>query len=345
MFTITAYLNNGFVYGRIKYLSPFKLTKFLRLFMMISTIANPFVTDCPYQTIIIVGLGLIGGSFMLAMRERYPNTTLVGVDANAETVQQALKNRWVNQAFLQLADVPLETLASSLNTQQLIMLASHLTINEALLEAIAPRIQVLPSVTVVDLGSCKRKITTMGQLLLPQQFVGGHPIAGREKGGLANASALLFFGKRFLLTPHEGLIGSDTLQRLEQLLKAIGMNPVYMSAEEHDRTMAFMSHLPQLYAVLLTNLISRYEPGKLLGNHGGGIDDQLRIAASPYEMWGDVFAENADNMREVLAEMVAMLQELHQQLDTPELADWFAISNQIHAAFHQLKQPQKTTII
>ena len=345
MFTITAYLNHYFVYGTIK-LKDAPLTA-LTVYphMMMSAIAKPFVIDCPYQTIIVVGLGLIGGSFMLALRERYPNTTLIGVDANAETVQQALKNRWVNQAYLQLADVPLETLSSTSNTHQLIVLASHLSVNEALLEAIAPRVQALPSVTVMDLGSCKRKITTMGQHLLPSQFVGGHPMAGREKGGLGNASALLFFGKRFLLTPHEGLVGSETLQRLEQLLKAIGVNPVYMSAEEHDRTMAFMSHLPQLYAVLLTNLISRYEPGKLLGNHGGGIDDQLRIAASPYAMWGDVFTENSDNMREVLAEMIAMLQELHQKIDSPELADWFAISNQIHAAFHQLKQPQKTTII
>ena len=306
-------------------------------------IAQPFVLDCPFQTIVIVGLGLIGGSFMMAIRERYPNTTLIGVDAHETTVQTALKNRWINQAYLQLADVPIQSFNAT--GQHLVVLASHLSVNKALLTTLAPRVATLPNVLVMDLGSCKRDITALGQTLLPTQFIAGHPMAGKEKGGIANASALLFYGKRFLLTPPEALHGTDNLATVEQLLKAIGMNPVYMSAEEHDRTMAFMSHLPQLYAVLLTNLLARYEPGKLLGNHGGGIDDQLRIAASPYEMWGDIFTENADNMRLVLAELISMMQDLHQQLDTPALADWFAVSNQIHAAFHQLKQPTKTTIL
>jgi prephenate dehydrogenase len=99
-----------------------------------------------------------------------------------------------------------------------------------------------------------------------------------------------------------------------------------------------VSHFPQLYSILLTNVIARHEPGRLLSYHGGGIDDQLRLAASSYAMWGPIFSENADNLRGVMDEMLGQLQAMRDALDTPEaMQGWFNTSNTIHKAFHQLK--------
>ena len=114
--------------------------------------------------------------------------------------------------------------------------------------------------------------------------------------------------------------------------------PRTVTPDDHDRYMAYVSHLPQLYSVLLTNLIDRHEPGHLLSYHGGGIDDQLRLAASPHTMWGEVFAENADNLRAVAREMGVMLGEMDDILDAPKLALWFERSNRLHQDFVSLKQ-------
>lgn len=273
----------------------------------------------------------------MLLRDRFPSLHLRGVDVNEGALQLALR-----KGIIQAAS---QTLPTTFEGQHLVVLASHLPVNTAMLEALAPVVSTLPNVTVIDFGSAKRSITALGDQLLGEQFIAGHPMAGRETSGLETASSLLFVGKRFLLTPLPQHAESPRVQGVLSLLNQAGMRPVLLSAEEHDEVMAFVSHFPQLYAVLLTNVLAKHRPGFVLGFHGGGIDDQLRLAASPYAMWGPVFAENADNLRPVLDEMIASLQQLKASLDAPELKDWFDTSNQIHHAFQQLKQPKVQTLL
>jgi prephenate dehydrogenase len=120
------------------------------------------------------------------------------------------------------------------------------------------------------------------------------------------------------------------------------MHPTCLTAEAHDKAMAYVSHLPQLYAVALTNLIARHEPARLLRYHGGGIDDQLRLAASSAAMWSPIYQQNADNMGAVLDELIEVLSELREALPDPQrMAEGFAVSNRLHHTFTRLKQAQQ----
>jgi prephenate dehydrogenase len=297
----------------------------------------------PFKRVTIIGAGLIGGSFAWLMRERFgvEQLHITLIDQNEKRLQLALLKGIANVAQPQLP----ETFEGS----HLVVLATHLDSNEALLPEVAKRIHGA-DVLVTDVGSVKRGIVERGFELLPNAFIGGHPMAGREKQGLENASSLLFFQKRFLITPHPDFKETRLLNQFKAFLELIGMVPVILDAPHHDEAMAYVSHLPQLYAVLLTNLIAQHKPGHLLSFHGGGIDDQLRLAASPVEMWGPVYERNADQMEIVLDEMIRLLQEMRAGLKNPDaMQQWFETSNTIHTAYQQLKQQQlhpiKNTII
>jgi len=292
----------------------------------------------------VIGLGLIGGSLAMAARAAFPQVTLTAVDPHAESLQQALKLKLINHAYVNgddwLASLPhsLPPAESCVPPAHWVVLATHLPLNQQWLQRLAP-VVAGSHVMISDCGSCKREITAMGQALLPQQFLAAHPMAGRETQGLASATDLLFMGKRMLFTPYDAEAQAPLIVALSNIVKAMGMQPTCLDAETHDRTMAYVSHLPQLYAVALTNLLARHEPARLLRYHGGGIDDQLRLAGSPAQMWAPVYEQNADNMAEVLDELIAVLGELREALpDTQRMAEGFAVSNRLHHTFNRLKQ-------
>ncbi len=301
---------------------------------MSSSDSTLFETVCPFDHVTIIGAGLIGGSFAWLMRERFDHENLAIhlIDQNESTLQSTLKKGIASTAKPQLPN--------DFTGNHLVVLATHLDGNEALLREVATRVQD-ENVLVTDMGSCKRDITEIGFSLLPHQFVGGHPMAGREKAGFEHASSLLFYKKRFLLTPHPDFKGEALLLRFRHFLEQVGMIPVLMEAHEHDIAMAYVSHLPQLYAVVLTNLIAQHRPGHLLAFQGGGIDDQLRLAASPAMMWTPIYQRNADNMKAVLDEMIGLLQTMRDNIDNPvAVQEWFNTSNTIHTAYQQLKLEQ-----
>ena len=282
----------------------------------------------------IIGLGLIGGSFALAARQAYPDLHIAGIDHNESTCQAALKNGTINQV--------LDSLPDAFDGNHLIVLATHLQSNQNFLQQLAPSIQNKP-VTVIDLGSCKRNICELGQTLLPYQFVGGHPMAGKERSGFSVATSDLFQNKTFLFCPTEATLTS-CYPGLAEFVRGLGAMPRVVDPITHDHIMAYVSHLPQLYAVMLTNLLDRHDAETLLPFHGAGIDDQLRLAASPHDMWGQVFSQNQDNMLEALGAFGDILQEVTHDLSQSKLAPWFDQSNQIHQAFHQLKQQMSQSV-
>ena len=282
----------------------------------------------PFQHLTVIGTGLIGGSLLMAAREAFPELHIRAVDQDENTLQFMSKPN--------VANAVMRELPSQWEENHLIVLANHLNASYEFLSRLAPQVEGL-DITLSDVGSCKRRIFEIGRQMLPEQFIAGHPMAGREFSGVSSATSLLFAGKSWLFCPHAG-VKQARFERLQAFVEGLRGIPRTVTPDDHDRYMAYVSHLPQLYSVLLTNLIDRHEPGHLLSYHGGGIDDQLRLAASPHTMWGEVFAENADNLRAVAREMGVMLGEMDDILDAPKLALWFERSNRLHQDFVSLKQ-------
>lgn len=290
----------------------------------------------PFKQLTVIGAGLIGGSFIMACRENFPDLHIRAIDRDAETLQYAVRMRLVDEVSLQ---VPTQW-----EEEHLIVLATHLRSSLDLLERIASQVSG-KNIVVTDVGSCKRRICELGESVLPSQFIGGHPLAGKEFAGIKYGTSLLFSGKPYALCPPSGLDADDTLKanydRLREFI-ALGVRAKVRDIEttSHDRYMAYVSHLPQLYSIVLTNILYNHEPGRLLSWHGGGIDDQLRLAASPYEMWRDVFAFNQDNILAAVEELRKSFGRAGEMLERPAMAAWFERSNTIHREFHERSFPE-----
>ena len=280
-----------------------------------------------FEQVTVIGLGLIGGSFAMAVKERHPEIVVNAVDPVSETLQFALRHRIADEVSL--------TPPNKLEGRHLVVLAAHLSANRELLTELAPKVAGQPDVLITDVGSCKRLIVALGAELLPEQFIGAHPMAGKERSGIEHATSLLFAGKTFLLCPHTAT-PADRLASLQSFFESLGARPQVLEASNHDRTMAFVSHLPQLYATALSHTLMQQDAGHLLRYHGGGLDDQMRLAASPYAMWREVFEENADNLQEALTALNTNLSRF-PLTDAVELAAWFEQANLLHDEFQRAK--------
>lgn len=259
-------------------------------------------SDPPFNTISIVGLGLIGGSIALAVRERWPAIRIAGVDRKA-VLAHALGSGAVDRAADSAADV---------SNADLIVLAAPVRQNLKLLSEVVQR---LPASSVVtDVGSTKRDIVdTAAALGCAGSFVGGHPIGGAEHGGFGFARPDLFKHRPWIFTPVNGTPAS-ALERLFTFAQSLGARPSSMDATSHDRVMAFLSHLPQLTASALMEVIGGSAGENALRLAGRGLVDTTRLASSPPETWRDVCATNADAVGEALDVLIARLTELRADL-------------------------------
>lgn len=290
------------------------------------------MSDLPFKKLTVIGLGLIGGSFAMAARECFPDWQVQGIDPDADALDFAKTQGVIHTAA--------QELPAQWEDNQLIVLACHITPSLEVLARLAPNIAG-KNILMTDIGSCKREITALGRDVLPQQFIAGHPMAGKEFSGIRHATPLLFANKSYLLCPHQDT-PSERLADLQSLVRRFGAIPRLIDAERHDEYMAFVSHLPQLYSVLLANLLARHEPGRLLTYYGGGLDGQLRLAASPFSMWGDVFKHNAGNLKAALEELRSLIDEVLPSLDDTDeaiagFASRFARANEVHRQFEAMK--------
>jgi prephenate dehydrogenase len=189
-----------------------------------------------------------------------------------------------------------------------------------------------PGTIVTDVGSTKSLIVKQAKTHFTREchFIGGHPMAGSEKGGWENADSYLFENVIYVLTPMPDSPPNAT-KALMSLLQTLGAQMVLLDAEEHDRVAADVSHLPHLLAMTLTNFIARAgvasEPRMKLA--AGGFRDMTRIAASPFSIWRDILSSNQMNIRQSLHDFIAALQQLAGDLDKQEIADTFQRANQL----------------
>ena len=265
--------------------------------------------ESPFKTISIVGLGLIGGSIALAVRERWPAVRIAGVDRKG-VLAHALGSGAIDRAADSAADVA---------DAELIILAAPVRQNLKVLSEVAQR---LPAAAVVsDVGSTKRDIVeTATALGCAGAFVGGHPIGGAEQGGFGFARPDLFRHRPWIFTPVPATPG-HTLERLFAFSQGLGARPSSMDAAAHDRVMAFLSHLPQLTASALMDVIGTSAGEQGLRLAGRGLVDTTRLASSPAETWRDVCATKADAVGEALDVLIARLSELRADLRSGEAVD------------------------
>lgn len=238
--------------------------------------------------VVIIGLGLVGGSLARALaRRRY---AVVGVDNSPAALATARRSG--------VFTLVTRSLQHALERADLVVLAAPPVANLALLRRVARRSPGGPGLVVTDVSSVKRRICALGASLEGIDFVGGHPMAGRERSGFAASRPGLFRGRPWILTP----TGSQRARRLvRRLVLDAGARPVLLGAAEHDHTVAFLSHLPQLVAWALWDAARRGRVGRPLRSLAGpAFADMTRIASSPRRLWREILAENRDELERAL---------------------------------------------
>jgi prephenate dehydrogenase len=284
-----------------------------------------------FERIGIVGLGLVGGSIALAARQVWPSGLVIGVDRN-EVLEQAVARHAIDVAASDLTIV---------SEADIVILAAPVLRNISLLKQLPEYIQ--EPVIVTDVGSTKRAIVQAATALPPHvTFVGGHPLGGSTRGGIEAARADLFTGRPWLFTPSPGAgdarLGAgesqlatenavddartgragEAMRRLFRFAKALGAVPYAIDAGRHDHLVAFISHLPQLTVSVLMHIIGDAVGEEGLGLSGRGLQDTTRLAGSPADIWADICASNADEIRAAIDALVDVLQRLRGSIDDRE---------------------------
>jgi prephenate dehydrogenase len=249
----------------------------------------------------------------LAAREIWPTSLVIGVD-NKDVLETAMRLHAIDVA----ADDPVV-----LAEVDLVILAAPVRTNIELLKELDDYVHQ-PAV-VTDTGSTKRAVVEAARALPPKfTFIGGHPLGGGAKGGLENARPDLFKGRPWLLTP-SGDGGGEAFEKLTAFATALGAVPRSLDPVAHDRLLAFLSHLPQLTASALMQVVGDAVGQEGLALAGRGLADTTRLASSPAEIWRDIAATNADEIGPALDVLIAMLQDLRRDLPTGDrLADVFS---------------------
>ncbi len=250
-----------------------------------------------FAKVAVVGVGLIGGSFALALKAARACGEVVGVGRGAANLKLALEQGVIDAIGADIGDA------------DLVLVATPVAQYPQVLAALAPRLK--PAALVTDGGSTKRDVIAAARAALgakSAQFVPAHPIAGAERSGAAAADAALFRDRRVVLTPLAENPDA-AVQAVEAAWAACGARVGRMSAEEHDAVFAAVSHLPHLLAYALVHEVSaRDNSAQLFGYAAGGFRDFTRIASSHPEMWRDICVANRDRLLDELDRYLAKLQ-------------------------------------
>jgi prephenate dehydrogenase len=280
------------------------------------------VTDVRIRKLAVFGVGLIGGSFALALRRAGAVARVVGVGRSQANLARAVE--------LGVIDAIATDAADALAGADLVLVAVPVQQTERVLRHIADHIE--PGAAVTDGGSTKRDVIAAARNALGArlpQFVPAHPIAGAELSGVEAATADLYRGRTVVITPIAESL-NEARTRVTQAWLACGARLVEMTAERHDAVLAAVSHLPHALAFALVDMIAdRADGAELFSFAGAGFRDFTRIASSSPEMWRDICLANRDL---VLAEVRAYRDRLAILEQYLERADGVALERMFEAA-------------
>ena len=283
-----------------------------------------------FEQLGLVGCGLMGGSFALALKNAGLVKRVVGYSKSPSTTERARQ--------LGVIDVAAPSALLAVTGADLVLIAVPVGASEATFKAM--RHGLAPETLVMDVGSTKGDVIEAARRGLAELlgcFVPAHPIAGKERAGVEHAEAGLFKGRQVVLTPIKATLRSN-VQRASRLWSAIGARVLTMSAEEHDDAFAAVSHLPHLLAFAFTNAVAGQPQGaRFLELAGPGFRDFTRIAASDPAVWRDILLAN----RELLQRQTqAFRQELEQLEALIAAGDASGLEGRIAAASRARSQWQ-----
>lgn len=267
--------------------------------------STPPAPPALFDTAVVAGVGLIGGSVALGLRQRLLARRVIGLDASPGVLREALALGVVDE----IQTAPGEWLRAA----DLVVLAAPMRALAPLARDLAPFLN--PQALVTDVGSVKGGIAAEMERLGVRSFVAGHPMAGSERGGVTHARAALLENAVWVLTPtdHTPL---TALSRARTLVESLGAAPVVMPPDAHDALVATISHLPYLTSLAMTHMVARDERLSLLA--AGGFRDLTRVASGDPRMSRDMVVENKAALREALARFRGQLERLEADLDEPE---------------------------
>jgi prephenate dehydrogenase len=266
------------------------------------------------KTVAIIGTGLIGASFGLALRKAGFDGAIIGTSSE-RAIADAVAAGAIDRGA---------PLAEAAAQADLIFLAQ--TIGR-ILDTLRHLDQfVKPGALVTDAGSTKCEIVDAAmQNLTRCQFLGGHPMAGKEKRGASAASADLFHGQTWVLTPVDAAeLETPAAIEFRDRLHLIGARVTTLDCDEHDRIVSLTSHLPQLASTALAaTLAERLKDGQT-SVAGSGLKDMTRLALSSYDIWRDILATNSEHIDRALARYIQELEHIRENLRTRQLQEEFA---------------------
>lgn len=284
------------------------------------------------RTVVIAGVGLIGGSFARALRAAGFDGRIVGV-SSPRTLQAALSLGVVDEGAALEAAVP---------QADLVFLSQPVSVILQTLRRLPGLVKA--GALVTDAGSTKARILEAANGLGEALFVGGHPMAGKETRGVEEADADLFRGRTWIFTPRrpEDLEAPATVE-FRQWVVRIGAIPFVLDAATHDRLVALTSHLPQIVSTALASALASQIrlPGDAPAA-GPALLDMTRLALSDYSMWGDIIATNADNIGAALDAFMARLSAIREKLHGGDLSADFERAAKFASALRETRTQGQT---
>lgn len=264
-----------------------------------------------FQCVAIVGIGLMGGSLGLALRQRQLAESVVGIDTNADALTSALSIGAINRGTTDLS--------AGVCDADMVVFATPTPLIPALMAHAAPHLR--PNVLVTDLGSVKGTIVADGSRLFGARFVGGHPMAGSECSGVQAARAALFEGAAWaIVRPEPFTLETDAeAERLAELVRALGAKPVALAAAQHDRLVALVSHLPHALSFAFAQTIADdAESGLARALAAGSYRDMMRVSRSDPELWHAIFLANRPSLLDALTAFEEQLAALRLAVETTD---------------------------
>ena len=273
----------------------------------------------------IIGLGLMGGSFALALRKKYKKKEekleIIGLDHNDQHCLEALKLKIVDKITDDIADFKnLDLIILTIPVDPLIDIMQELK-------------DVSENTTIIDFGSTKEKIVKAIPKEIRKNFVAAHPMAGTEKFGPTAADKKLYRGKVVVLCNTEENDPAH-LKKAKNIFKDLGMKIFYMDAKSHDKHAAYISHMPHAVSYSLANAVmSQENPKEILAMAGGGFAGMSRIAKSNPNMWVDIFKQNKSNLIEATEAFCKELETFKKLVENEEwdkIKKWIKKANKLH---------------
>jgi prephenate dehydrogenase len=262
------------------------------------------------MVISIIGVGLLGGSFALGLREKYPHVKFVGVDSSVVNQKIALAKGIVDE---------IATLDEALQMAELNVLATPVDVITTLLPYMLDRLP--EGRTITDLGSTKEQICKLIENHPKRnQFVAVHPMAGTENSGPGAAFRELLDGKNVIICDRENT-HPDSLGLVETFLRDVGMKIHYMTPVEHDLHLAYVSHLSNIssFALGLTVLDKERDEKAIFDMASTGFSSTVRLAKSSPQMWAPIFDQNKQNVSKALGDYIELLKKFKEAIDNKDL--------------------------